>query len=80
MGDCAGVLGVARAELAAQLLGEKQRQRDRRTCIPRARTVADERAELDRLKAGERVAVDGAQFLRDGSVVAPKPVSPTKKG
>ena len=32
------------------------------------------------LAVGERVAVDGAQFLRDGTVVAPKPFAPPKQG
>jgi RND family efflux transporter MFP subunit len=32
------------------------------------------------LMAGERVAVDGAQFLPDGTVVAPRPFLPTKQG
>ena len=38
--------------------------------------VGDEWVVTSGLTAGERVAVDGAQFLRDGSVVAPKPFSP----
>jgi RND family efflux transporter MFP subunit len=54
------------------------------TVAARAVTVGDRIGDqwvvTSGLKAGERVAVDGAQFLRDGSVVAPKPVSPTKKG
>jgi membrane fusion protein (multidrug efflux system) len=42
--------------------------------------IGDQWVVTSGVKAGERVAVDGAQFLRDGSVVAPKQVSPTKKG
>lgn len=41
--------------------------------------VGDEWVVTSGLTAGDRVAVDGAQFLRDGSVVAPKPFSPTKQ-
>jgi membrane fusion protein (multidrug efflux system) len=40
--------------------------------------VGDEWLVTDGLTAGERVAVDGAQFLRDGSAVAPKPFAPPK--
>jgi len=42
--------------------------------------VGDQWVVTSGLTAGERVAVDGAQFLRDGSVVAPRPFSPTKQG
>jgi len=41
--------------------------------------VGDEWVVTGGLTAGERVAADGAQFLRDGTVVAPTPVSPTKQ-
>ena len=54
------------------------------TVVVRAITVGDrvgdEWVVTSGLTAGERVAVDGAQFLRDGSVVTPKPFSPTKQG
>ena len=40
--------------------------------------VGDEWVVTTGLTAGERVAVDGAQFLPNGSVVAPKPFSPAK--
>jgi membrane fusion protein (multidrug efflux system) len=40
--------------------------------------VGDEWVVTNGLTAGERVAVDGAQFLRDGSAVAPKPFAPPK--
>lgn len=39
--------------------------------------LGDEWVVTSGLTAGERVAVDGAQFLRDGSIVAPKPFSST---
>jgi RND family efflux transporter MFP subunit len=42
--------------------------------------VGDQWVITSGLTAGERVAVDGAQFLPDGSVVAPKPFSPIKQG
>jgi RND family efflux transporter MFP subunit len=42
--------------------------------------VGDQWVITSGLMAGERVAVDGAQFLRDGTVVAPRPFSPTKQG
>jgi len=41
--------------------------------------VGDEWVVTTGLTAGERVAADGAQFLRDGSVVTPVPFSPTKQ-
>jgi RND family efflux transporter MFP subunit len=41
--------------------------------------VGDEWVVTSGLKAGDRVAVDGAQFLRDGTVVVPKSFSPTKQ-
>jgi len=41
--------------------------------------VGEEWMVMSGLKAGERVAVDGAQFLPDGSVVATKPFSPEKQ-
>jgi membrane fusion protein (multidrug efflux system) len=40
--------------------------------------VGDQWVVTSGLKAGERVAVDGAQFLRDGATVTPKPFSPPK--
>jgi membrane fusion protein (multidrug efflux system) len=40
--------------------------------------VGDEWLVTKGLTAGERVAVDGAQSLRDGSVVVPKPFAPPK--
>ena len=42
--------------------------------------VGDQWVITSGLMAGERVAVDGAQFLPAGTVVAPRPFSPTKKG
>jgi membrane fusion protein (multidrug efflux system) len=41
--------------------------------------VNDEWVVTSGLTAGERVAADGAQFLRDGAVVAPTPFSPVKQ-
>ena len=41
--------------------------------------VGDEWVVTSGLKAGERVAVDGAQFLPAGSVVAPRPFSPAQQ-
>jgi len=42
--------------------------------------VEDEWIVTSGLTAGERVAVDGAQFLRNGSLVTPKPFAGTKQG
>jgi RND family efflux transporter MFP subunit len=41
--------------------------------------VGDEWVVTSGLTAGERVAVDGAQFLPNGTVVAPRPFSPPKQ-
>ena len=41
--------------------------------------VNDEWVVTSGVTAGERVAADGAQFLRDGAVVAPTPFSPVKQ-
>jgi RND family efflux transporter MFP subunit len=41
--------------------------------------VGEEWLVMSGLKAGERVAVDGAQFLPDGSVVVPTPFLPMKQ-
>ena len=41
--------------------------------------IGDEWVVTNGLTAGERVAVDGAQFLPDGSVVATKPFSPAQQ-
>jgi membrane fusion protein (multidrug efflux system) len=41
--------------------------------------VGDEWVVTNGLTAGERVAVDGAQFLPNGSVVTPTPFSPARQ-
>jgi len=41
--------------------------------------IGDEWVVTSGLTAGERVVVDGALFLPDGSVVAPRPFSPAQQ-